>query len=62
VGLAGIEPATSPLSGVRSNRLSYSPVCERTRLPLGAAIGRTLDDGYTDGLVAVSTIAEAVTG
>ncbi len=26
VGLAGIEPATSPLSGVRSNRLSYSPV------------------------------------
>src|SRR3954452_7324528 len=25
VGLAGIEPATSPLSGVRSNRLSYSP-------------------------------------
>ena len=26
VGLAGIEPATSPLSGVRSNRLSYSPI------------------------------------
>ena len=26
VGLAGFEPATSPLSGVRSNRLSYSPV------------------------------------
>ena len=25
VGLAGIEPATSPLSGVRSNQLSYSP-------------------------------------
>ena len=25
MGLAGIEPATSPLSGVRSNRLSYSP-------------------------------------
>ena len=25
VGLAGFEPATSPLSGVRSNRLSYSP-------------------------------------
>ena len=25
VGLAGIEPATSPLSEVRSNRLSYSP-------------------------------------
>ncbi len=25
VGLVGIEPTTSPLSGVRSNRLSYSP-------------------------------------
>ena len=28
VGLAGVEPATSPLSGVRSNQLSYRPgVC-----------------------------------
>ena len=26
VGLAGVEPATSPLSGVRSNLLSYRPV------------------------------------
>ena len=25
MGLAGVEPATSPLSGVRSNQLSYSP-------------------------------------
>ena len=25
VGLAGVEPATSPLAGVRSNQLSYSP-------------------------------------
>ena len=25
MGLAGLEPATSPLSGVRSNHLSYSP-------------------------------------
>ena len=26
VGLAGVEPATSPLSGVRSNQLSYRPM------------------------------------
>jgi hypothetical protein len=26
VGLAGFELATSPLSGVRSNQLSYRPV------------------------------------
>ena len=33
VGLAGVEPATSPLSGVRSNQLSYSP----ERVPDGSA-------------------------
>ena len=26
VGLGGLEPPTSPLSGVRSNRLSYRPL------------------------------------
>ena len=35
VGLAGIEPATSPLSGVRSNRLSYSPAKALVRRSLG---------------------------
>ena len=27
VGLGGLEPPTSPLSGVRSNHLSYRPEC-----------------------------------
>ena len=27
VGLGGFEPPTSPLSGVRSNQLSYRPIC-----------------------------------
>ncbi len=27
VGLSGLEPPTSRLSGVRSNRLSYKPFC-----------------------------------
>ena len=26
VGLGGVEPPTSPLSGVRSNQLSYRPL------------------------------------
>src|SRR5918996_1929603 len=34
VGLGGLEPPTSPLSGVRSNRLSYRP----TRYPLDQAM------------------------
>ena len=31
VGLGGLEPPTSRLSGVRSNHLSYKPVTEQTR-------------------------------
>jgi hypothetical protein len=34
VGLAGVEPATSPLSGVRSNQLSYRPVSHPSRGPV----------------------------
>ncbi len=35
VGLGGLEPPTSPLSGVRSNHLSYRPgfACLRTAWP-----------------------------
>ena len=40
VGLAGIEPATSPLSGVRSNRLSYSPGIDQVR-PTSGRAGRS---------------------
>ena len=36
MGLSGLEPPTSPLSGVRSNQLSYRPNCkagEENRTP-----------------------------
>ena len=36
VGLGGLEPPTSPLSGVRSNQLSYRP----NRLTLGSRPNR----------------------
>ena len=43
VGLSGLEPPTSRLSGVRSNRLSYKPVLYVNRLRnyfyIGTAIG-----------------------
>ena len=34
VGLGGFEPPTSPLSGVRSNQLSYRPGIHRPGLHL----------------------------
>ena len=50
VGLSGLEPPTSRLSGARSNQLSYEPVCFRLVIlrPLPLSLGgdegiRTLD-------------------
>ena len=34
VGLSGLEPPTSRLSGVRSNRLSYKPIFQKSPKPL----------------------------
>ena len=31
VGLGGLEPPTSPLSGVRSNHLSYKPSLHKAK-------------------------------
>ena len=39
MGLGGLEPPTSPLSGVRSNHLSYRP---------GPAAGKWLEGGLAD--------------
>ena len=34
MGLSGLEPPTSRLSGVRSNQLSYKPIYESCRCSL----------------------------
>ena len=40
VGLSGLEPPTSRLSGVRSNRLSYKPIqCRVQSLKFGVVSG-----------------------
>ena len=41
VGLGGLEPPTSPLSGVRSNHLSYRP---KSRYSYGGACRDRTDD------------------
>ena len=45
VGLGGVEPPTSRLSGVRSNHLSYSP-------PLGKTMGIFSDTPEKNTIVA----------
>ena len=60
VGLNGLEPSTSRLSGVRSNQLSYRPIMERVMrielttsawkaevLPLNYTRNRNMDGGST---------------
>jgi hypothetical protein len=39
VGLGGLEPPTSPLSGARSNHLSYRPNVSTTRRGLFVGLG-----------------------
>ena len=46
VGLGGFEPPTSPLSGVRSNQLSYRPIRAFSRV--GVEVGN-LTPPFTQG-------------
>ncbi len=41
VGLGGLEPPASPLSGVRSNHLSYRPMKDEPQNPRAKPPGRT---------------------
>ena len=47
VGLSGLEPPTSRLSGVRSNQLSYKPSCRLQHSIIGRfSLNRRVRDGY----------------
>ena len=53
VGLGGLEPPTLPLSGVRSNHLSYRPI------PMGAArTGGASRDRTDDPLLAKQVLSQ----
>ena len=48
VGRVGLEPTTSPLSGVRSNHLSYQPVSDASPKPHGLC--RPVRGRYAEGI------------
>ena len=55
VGLGGLEPPASPLSGVRSNHLSYRP--ESRAFP-GRADGGACRDRTDDPLLAKQVLSQ----
>ena len=61
VGLRGLEPPTSRLSGVRSNHLSYKPKCFRRQsfVPfLPSALGGDEEDRTPDPLLARQVLSQ----
>ena len=57
VGLSGLEPPTSRLSGVRSNRLSYKPIWLRLQVSL-LAFGGDKRDRTVDPLLAKQVLSQ----
>ena len=49
MGLGGLEPPTSRLSGVRSNHLSYKPAKIRDGRPYGSTCERFLREARPEG-------------
>ena len=57
MGLSGLEPPTSRLSGVRSNRLSYKPIFPAFRL-FPQAFGGDKRDRTADPLLAKQVLSQ----
>ena len=58
VGLSGLEPPTSRLSGVRSNRLSYKPICPAFRFFPSKAVGGDKRIRTDDPLLAKQVLSQ----
>ncbi len=56
VGLGGLEPPASPLSGVRSNHLSYRPNVSPSQEP--ATVGGACRDRTDDPLLAKQVLSQ----
>ena len=58
VGLSGLEPPTSRLSGVRSNRLSYKPILVTVYLVSHSHFGGDEEDRTPDPLLARQVLSQ----
>ena len=58
VGLSGLEPPTSRLSGVRSNRLSYKPMSFSVHLVSHSHYGGDEEDRTPDLLLARQALSQ----
>ena len=58
MGLSGLEPPTSRLSGVRSNRLSYKPICPAFRFFPSKAVGGDKRIRTDDPLLAKQVLSQ----
>ena len=56
MGLSGLEPPTSRLSGVRSNRLSYKPVHDSFQIPVLGLQSADCSEKYHSGDKGVRTL------
>ena len=58
VGLSGLEPPTSRLSGVRSNQLSYKPISRNLLIPSGFSNAVSPNLGTSSSVMGILTCVQ----